>query len=97
MVTKAERELLGIIDKNKARIKKLKLECGQQATQICVRNLRITELEDVCRNALTSLAIINLPLMTPDVATDKELMDIMAESFKQVLKGVAVNAAAEEA
>lgn len=87
MVTKAERELLDIIDNKNERIKKLKLECGQQATQICVLDLRITELEDVCRNALTSLAIINMPILTPDVATDKDLMDIMAESFKQALKG----------
>lgn len=46
---------------------------------------RIAELENVCRNALTSLAIINMPIMTPDVATDKELMDIMAKSVKQAL------------
>lgn len=44
------------------------------------------KLLDTIRNALTSLAIINMPIMTPDVATDKELMDIMAESFKQALK-----------
>ena len=50
---------------------------------------RIKELEDVCRNALTSLAIINMPVQgnPANVATDKELMDIMAESFKQALKG----------
>ena len=47
---------------------------------------RIKELEDVCMNALTTLAIINLPMTTPGVATDKELMDIMAESFRQALK-----------
>lgn len=45
MVTKAERDLLDIIDSKSERVKELKLECGQQATEICVLNLRITELE----------------------------------------------------
>ncbi len=54
-----------------------------------ILNKRIEELEAVCRNALTSLAIINMPVQgnPANVATDKELMDIMAESFKQALKG----------
>lgn len=48
METKTERiaELLVIISNKSGRIKKLKLECGQQSTQICVLNLRIKELEE---------------------------------------------------
>ena len=45
MVTKAERDLLDIIDNKSERIKKLKLECGRLSTQVCVLNLRIKELE----------------------------------------------------
>ena len=37
--------LLRLITLRAERIKKLKLECGQQATKICVLNLRIEELE----------------------------------------------------
>ena len=45
--TKAERivELLGIINNKNERIKKLKLECGRQATKICTLHLQIEELE----------------------------------------------------
>ena len=32
------------------RIKELKIECGQQATKICVLNLRIKELEKAMRD-----------------------------------------------
>lgn len=48
METKTERitKLLGIISNKSERIKKLKLECGKQATQICVLNLRIKGLEE---------------------------------------------------
>lgn len=47
MATKAERilKLLDIISNKSGRIKELKLECGQQATKICVSNLRIKNLE----------------------------------------------------
>lgn len=47
MQTKTERiaELLDIISNKSGRIKKLKLECGQRATKICVLNLRIEALE----------------------------------------------------
>lgn len=47
MATKSEKivQLLGIISNKSKRIKKLKLECGQQSTQICVLNWRIKELE----------------------------------------------------
>jgi len=47
-LTKAERiiELLHIISNKSERIKKLKLDCGHQATKICVLNLRNKELED---------------------------------------------------
>ena len=46
-MTKAERiaELLLVISNKSGRIKKLKLECGKQAIQICVLNKRIGELE----------------------------------------------------
>ena len=46
--TKGERivELLDIISNKSKRIKKLKLESGQQSTQICVLNLGIKELEE---------------------------------------------------
>ena len=45
--TKAERivELLGIISNKSKRIKRFKIERGQQATKICVLDLRIKELE----------------------------------------------------
>lgn len=58
MGTKAERivELLTIISSKSERIKKLKLECGQQATQICVLNLRIKELEVALGEATIDLA-----------------------------------------
>ena len=47
METKAEKitELSSIISNKSERIKKLKLECGQQATKICVFNLRVEALE----------------------------------------------------
>ena len=47
MKTKGERitELLVIISNKSGRIKKLKLECGRQSTQICVLNLQIKELK----------------------------------------------------
>ncbi len=47
METKTEKitKLIGIINKKSIRIKELKLECGRQATKICVLNLRIKELE----------------------------------------------------
>lgn len=53
MATKAEKivELAGIIDKKAERVKKLKVECGQQATKICVLELRITELEGKIQSA----------------------------------------------
>ena len=41
------RKLQLINEKLKQRIKKLKLDCGQQATKICVLNLRIKELEEI--------------------------------------------------
>ena len=46
MATKAEKivELSGIISNKSKRIKRLKLECGQQSTQICVLKLQIKEL-----------------------------------------------------
>lgn len=45
-----------------------------------------TKLLNTIRNALTSLAIINMPITgTGDVATDKDLMDTMANSFKQAI------------
>ena len=52
MATRADRivELLVIISNKSGRIKKLKLECGKQATQICVLNLRIKELEEAIKN-----------------------------------------------
>ncbi len=51
MVTKAEKiiELAGIVGSKAKRIKELKLECGQQATKICVLNERILELEQTIR------------------------------------------------
>ena len=47
-MTKADRiaELLLVISNKSGRIKKLKLECGKQAIQICVLNKRIVELEN---------------------------------------------------
>ena len=47
MITKSEKivKLLAIIDNKSGRIKKFKLECGRQSTQICVLNERIKELE----------------------------------------------------
>ena len=50
---------------------------------------RIKELEDVCRNALTSLAIINMPVQgnPANVAINDDLLKIMADSFEQALKG----------
>ena len=52
MATRAERiaELLLVISNKSGRIKKLKLECGKQAIQICVLNKRIVELEKAIRN-----------------------------------------------
>ena len=51
METKTEKitKLIGIINKKSIRIKELKIECGQQATKICVLNLRIEELETALR------------------------------------------------
>ncbi len=40
------RKLQLINEKLKERTKGLKIECGQQATKICVLNLRIKELEE---------------------------------------------------
>ena len=51
METKAEKiaVLSNIILHKAERIKELKLECGRQATKICVLELRVKELEaDVC-------------------------------------------------
>jgi uncharacterized coiled-coil protein SlyX len=47
METKSEKivKLSGIIDNKAKRIKELKIECGQQATKICVLDERIAELE----------------------------------------------------
>lgn len=47
METKTERitKLLGIINDKSERLKKLKLECGQQATKICVLDFQIKKLE----------------------------------------------------
>ena len=44
-------------------------------------------LLDTIRNALASLVIINMPIQegSLDVATNEELLSIMAESFKAVL------------
>ena len=65
MATKAEKivELSGIIDNKAKRIKKLKIDCGQQATKICVLNLQIKELE-----ALRDTVSINCNL--PDDCND---------------------------
>ena len=56
MKTKAEKivVLSNIILHKAERIKKLKLECGRQATKICVLNERIAELEadSILRNVL---------------------------------------------
>ncbi len=48
METKAEKilKLSGIISNKAKRIKTLKIECGQQATKICVLNERTKELEE---------------------------------------------------
>lgn len=52
MTTKGERitELLVIISNKSGRIKKLKLECGKQSTQICVLSERIKDLEVGIKN-----------------------------------------------
>ena len=48
------------------------------------------KLLDTIRNALTSLAIINMPIREGlgDVATDKDLLNIMADSFKVAIAKV---------
>ena len=56
---------------------------------------RIEELEaenkklaDTIRNALTGLAIVNMPTVgLNDVATNEEILKTMGNSFRQVLKG----------
>lgn len=56
---------------------------------IIIEALKVSHdaLVTTIRNALTNLAIINMPVRgnPANVATDKELMDIMAESFRQAL------------
>ena len=45
------------------------------------------DLLSVIRNALTSLAIISMPVMhdSLDVATNEELLKIMGDSFREIL------------
>ncbi len=61
MITKSKRiaELLVIISNKSGRIKKLKIECGQQATQICVLTLRIKELENALQEIIVESGNIN--------------------------------------
>lgn len=51
MTTKGERivRLLDIISNKSERIKKLKIEFGQQSTQICVLNLQIKKLKALAK------------------------------------------------
>ena len=52
------------------------------------QNSRIEELESIIKNALTSLAIMQMPVQEDnlvDIATNKELTEIMANSFRQAL------------
>lgn len=46
-------------------------------------------LRSIIQNALVSLAIINMPVADnlSDVVTNDELMKVMAESFREALKG----------
>ena len=41
----------------------------------------------IIKNALTSLAIVSMPTMGNDVATDEEILKIMGDSFREALKG----------
>ncbi len=97
--TKAERivELLGIISKKSKRIKELKLDCGHQATKICVLNLRIEDLETALRRIDTWAKAY--PLKTfpePDLqkaakvlkAAGLTLDAISASNMRHVLDGV---------
>ena len=47
---------------------------------------RIKELEDVCRNALTSLTITMLPLLDNNIASDIDIIKIVISSLEQALK-----------
>ncbi|KKL14378.1 hypothetical protein LCGC14_2516280 [marine sediment metagenome] len=52
------------------------------------QNKRIEVLEGIIKNALTSLAIIQMPVQREnlgDVATNNDLLKIMADSFRQAL------------
>jgi len=79
MATKAEKiiELLGIISNESVRIKKLKIECGQQATKICVLDLRIKELEVLMQQLIW--------IAEKAVTDDSE--DTTIELAKQILEG----------
>ena len=55
MLTKAERivELSGMISSKNERIKELKLDCGRQATKICVLNTTLQQLIWIAEKATT--------------------------------------------
>ena len=56
---------------------------GKYITQ---QDKRITELEDVCRNALTSLTITTLPRLDDSVVSDSDIIKNIISSLKQALK-----------
>ncbi len=43
------------------------------------------DLLDACRNGLTTLAIISMPRLDNNVATDTDLLKILAESLKAAI------------
>lgn len=47
---------------------------------------RIRELEDVCRNALTSLTITMLPRLDDNVASNSDIIKVVISSLEQALK-----------
>lgn len=89
MGTKAEKivELSGIINKKAERIKKLKVEYGQQATKICVLELRIKELEAEIQEVSNQLMDLYTNCNETTEPKDYGFILGLHERLEQALKG----------
>ena len=60
---------------------------GRMVTERDQLRATVTELLQTMQNALVSLAIINMPIQegSLDVATNADLMSIMADSFRAAI------------
>lgn len=69
------------------RIKPLFIPYTEEEADYIVQAINCHEkLVDVCRNALTSLAITMLPRLDNNVASDNDIIKIVISSLEQALK-----------